>query len=75
MNSRRFVKFCYWAYNSSIMPNNHQDDHQEFAESYKLIRRDVRFVVVTNIFILAALAGLYFLNQKYSFIDALLKRF
>ena len=57
------------------MAENNQDEYQEFGENYRQIRRDVRFVAITNFLILGALVGAYFLNQKYGFIDLLLKRF
>lgn len=57
------------------MANNHEDDHQEFAESNQAHKRDIRFVLVTNLLILALLVGAYFLNRQYGFIDAVLRKF
>ena len=57
------------------MANNNQDDHQEFNESYQAHRRDIRFVAVTNLLILALLVAVYFLNRQYGIIDAVLKKF
>ena len=57
------------------MANNNQDDHKEFNESYQAHRRDIRFVAVTNLLILALLVAVYFLNRQYGIIDAVLKKF
>ena len=41
-----------------------QDERAEFAESAKVVRRDAVKVIITNVFILALLFALYFVNKR-----------
>ena len=51
------------------------DEHAEFKEDYKRIKGDVVKVVITNVIVLALLVGLFFVNQKYGFLNNLNKFF
>jgi len=51
------------------MQANNQDEHEEFAESYREIKSDVKKVLITNFLILALLVGLFFANQRYGFLN------
>lgn len=57
------------------MSSNQQNDDQEFRGEYNHIKSDVKRVVITNVLIILLLAGLYFANQKYGFLNNLQKLF
>ena len=54
--------------------NNHNID-PEFESDYKHIRSDLKLVIIGNLIFLALLVGLYFANQKYSWLAHLEKLF
>ena len=45
------------------------DEHEEFKEDYKRIKKDVIKVVITNLIVLILLIGLYLANQKSGFLN------
>ena len=57
-----------------MMPNN-QNEHAEFATEYQEISRDVKKVVIANLFVIAVLIAARFANQKYGFLNHLQKFF
>ena len=57
------------------MAHNQQNEEQAFQEEYKLIKRDVRKVIITNLLIIALLIGLFFADQKLGFLNKLERLF
>lgn len=53
------------------MAQNQPSEIEEFEGEYKLIRSDIRRVIITNGLILLVLIGLYYANQKYGFLHTL----
>ena len=57
------------------MATNSQNEQSEFENEYKEISRDVKKVVIANLFIIAVLIVAHFANQKYGFLTHLQKFF
>lgn len=53
------------------MAQNQQNEAEEFAEEYRLIKKDLVKVVLTNLLIIALLVALFFANKKLDFLDEL----
>jgi len=44
-------------------------EHEEFKEEYKHIKKDLKSVLVTNSLLLALLVGLYFVSRATGFLN------
>ncbi len=53
------------------MAQNQQNEAEEFAEEYRLIKKDLVKVVITNLLIIAILVALFFANKKLGFLETL----
>lgn len=51
------------------MAQNQQNDDQEFQAEYRIIKRDVLKVIITNGLIILLLVGLFVLNRKIDLLD------
>ena len=52
-----------------------QNRDPELESDYQLIRKDLKRVILGNLFFLALLVGLYFADQKYAILSHLEKLF
>lgn len=53
------------------MAENQQNETQEFKAEYQNIKSDVKKVVITNLLIIVLLAGLFFANRKFGWLNFL----
>lgn len=53
------------------MMENQQNERQEFADEYQNIKSDVKKVITTNLLIIVLLAGLFFANRKFGWLNFL----